>query len=250
MRLGPALGVAVLLLISAPASGDDIADACNDTLNDITNTLRACDVVIGRQNTDRATRIRAFQVRARTHLAAGNLNAALADFSTAISALPDGKLKGYVLYLRAQSRFDYSPRSPKSIALSLDDLERANVLASGNLRILETLARVYSAAGRDQAALGSANAALVIDPRSRSARKVRARAYESRGMNREALDDLNILLHRQLADPDLLTWRGRLHEKRRNAVKALADYRNAARVKTTQELLDGIERMERVLGRK
>ena len=244
----PAFGVFLLLLTAGPVGGDEISDACNDGLSDITNILRACDVVIGRQETDRATRIRAFQVRARTHLAARNITAALADFSTAISALPDGKLKGYVLYLRAQSRFDYTQQSPQSIKDSLNDLERANGLAPANPRILETLARLYQAAGRNQDAVKSTGEALIYDPRSISARKTRAQLYEADGLTREALNDLNVLVSRQLANPDLLTWRGRLHEKRRNLIQALADYRNAARVKTTQEVLDGIQRVERVLG--
>jgi len=241
-------GVVLLLLTAGPVGGDEISDACNDGLSDITNILRACDVVIGRQETDRATRIRAFQVRARTHLAAGNIAAALADFSTAISALPDGKLKGYVLFLRAQSRFDYTPHSLQSITDSLNDLERANGLAPANPRILETLARLYQATGRNQQAIKSTDEALFYDPRSISARKTRAQLYEADGLTREALEDLNVLVERQLANPDLLTWRGRLHEKRRNLKQALADYRNAARVKTTQEVLDGIQRVERVLG--
>jgi len=245
--LKPAFG-GVLLFMASAASADEISDACNDNLGDVVNTLRACDVVIGRQETDRASRIRAFQVRARTHLAAGNVAAALSDFSTAISALPDGKLKGYVLYLRALSRFDYTKHTRQSIASSLGDLERANALAPANPRILETLARVYGTAGRPRDAIRNASAALAYDPRLPTARKVRARSYETTSQTRKALNDLDVLLERQLADPDLLTWRGRLHEKRRNLRQALADYRNAARVKTTQELLDAIARLERVLG--
>jgi len=244
----PAFGVLLLLFSADPVGADEVSDACNDNLGNITNVLRACDVVIGRQETDRATRIRAFQVRARTHLAAGNIDAALSDFSTAISALPDGKLKGYVLYLRAQSRFDYTRRDPQALKDSLNDLERANELAPANPRILEILARLYQAAGRNQEAIKSAGEALFYDPRSISARKTRAQLYDADGLTREALIDLNILVERQLANPDLLTWRGRLHEQRRNLKQALADYRNAARVKTTQEVLDGIQRVERALG--
>lgn len=245
----PVAGFAVFLLLANPATADEISDACNESLTDVINTLRACDVVIGRQNTDRASRIRAFQTRAKAHLAAGNLKAALNDFSSAISALPDGKLKGYVLFLRAQSRFDYGNRTQQTIAASLDDLEVANGLASGNPGILETLSRVYLAAERYRDAIWSAETALTHDPRMIVARKTRARAFEAMGRTRDALTDLDILLKRQLADPGLLAWRGRLHEKRRNIRQALADYRNAARIKTTQELLDGIKRMEKVLGK-
>jgi tetratricopeptide (TPR) repeat protein len=250
---GPGLKVGVLLFmfnfITVNFSvADEISEGCNETLTDLTHTLRSCDVVIGRRNTDLATRIRAFQVRGKTHLAVGNIRAAMADFTSALSALPDGRLKGYVLYLRGQSRFDYAKRTDGVINASLDDLENANALAPANPRILETLARIYLIADRPEDAIRTANSAVENDPRALDARKSRAQAFEATGRNREAISDLNALLERRIGDPDLLAWRGRLHEKRRNVKQALADYRNAARRKTTQQLLDGIKRMERVLG--
>jgi len=249
-RILPVVGLVLFLFAPPESHANAIENQCKDTYFDITNTLRACDVVIGRQNTDRATRIRAFQVRAKVHLAAGNITAALDDFSSAISALPDGKLKGYVLFARALTRFDHYHRTDAAIALSLADLEQANNLAPGNPRIVEKLARLYEASGHYRDAIRVASIALQSDPQALAARKTRARAYEAMGKNINALSDLDILLERQKSNADLLTWRGHLHEKRRNYVHALADYRNAARHRTTQELLDRINRIERLLNRR
>ena len=243
----PVSGVAFFLFMPSISKSDEISRQCNDTNLDLNNALRACDVVIGRQNTSRAKRIRAFQVRAKVHLAAGNITASLNDLTSAIAALPDGRLKGYVLFLRAQTRFDYVARTEKTITASLADLERADTLAPANPRIIEILARVYGFSGQYSKAIDRATRVLNNDPRALIARKIRARAYETLGQNRNAIRDLDSLLARTRGDSTLLAWRGRLHEKRRNVVKALADYRNAARISTTQELLDGIKRLERIL---
>ncbi len=244
----PIFGIGLILFAPSSVEADRISRLCNDSSTDLINTLRACDVVIGRQNTGLAERIRAFQIRAKAHLATDNITAALNDLTSAISALPDGKLKGYVLFLRAQTRFDYSPRTDNAIAASLADLEQGDTLAPANPRIIEILARVYGFSGQHQNAIDRATSVLENDYRALAARKIRAYAFEALGKNREALIDLNALLERQRGNSDLLAWRGRLYEKRRNVTKALADYRNAARIKTTQNLLDGIKRMERILG--
>jgi tetratricopeptide (TPR) repeat protein len=243
-------GLAFALFTPVTAHSDEISRQCTDTNLDLINTLRSCDVVIGRQNTPRAERIRAFQVRAKIHLASRNIDASINDLTSAISALPDGKLKGYVLFLRGQTRFDYSARTPQSVDASLVDLEQADNLSPDNPRIIELLARVYGHKGLHLNAINQATAVLKNDDRALTARKVRAAAYEASGNTREALIDLDILLERQRGNPDLLTWRGRIHERRRNLVQALADYRNAARLETTQELLDSIERTEKALGQK
>jgi len=241
------LCIALLLAPSLGRAGDALGD-CNETHRNTLNTLRACDVVIGRRGTNKAVRIQAFQIRGKTHLATGNVSAAIADFTSAIDALPNGKLKGYVLFLRAQSRFDYTEKTATSLKATLDDLEIANDLAPDNPRILESLAKAYSAAGQHEDAARTAALVLTIDPRALNAYKVRATAFEALGQTHDAILELNTLLDRKLRDPELLAWRGRLHEKRRNAYLALADYRNAARLETTNELLAGIKRMKALLG--
>lgn len=245
--IGSVMGASLFLLTPIAAHSDQIARQCTDTHIDLINALRSCDVVIGRQNTPRADLIRAFQIRAKLHLARGNIDASMNDLTSAISALPDGKLKGYVLFLRGQTRFDYQPRTPQSTDTALVDLERADTLSPDNPRILELLARLYGHKGLHLNAIKHATAVLENDNRALVARKVRAAAYEAMGSSREALKDLDILIARQRGAADLLAWRGRLHEKRRNVVKALADYRNAARIETTEELLEGIARVEKIL---
>jgi len=242
------LSFLMLIILSSTATAGDPLGGCNETHRDTLNTLRACDVVIGRQDTHKAVRLQAFQIRGKAHLAAGNITAALADFTTVINALPMGKLKGYVLYLRGQSRFDYTEKTPASLKASVGDLEVANDLAPDNPRIMETLAKAYSVAGRHEDALRVASTVIQLNPRTLTAFRVRAASHEALGRNREAILDLNTLIDRKLRDAELLTWRGRLHEKRRNAHQALADYRNAARVETTDDLLAGIKRMEKLLG--
>jgi len=112
-------------------------------------------------------------------------------------------------------------------------------------RILETLARAYVRAGNDDAAVRAGTLALEGDPKSMIARRMRATALERRGDVDQARWDVDALVRRLPRDAELKAWRGRLHEKLGAWPRALYDYREAAKIETTDELLAAIKRMER-----
>jgi len=94
------LSVALCLAATTPVPADTAAEGCREAYGDVENTILSCDVYIAKPATRPIDRIRAYQIRAKAHLAAGHIQEALVDFSRAIDEMPDGRLKGYVRFLR------------------------------------------------------------------------------------------------------------------------------------------------------
>jgi len=238
------LSVALCLAVVFPARSDTAAEGCREAYGDVENTILSCNVYIAKPSTRPVDRIRAYQIRGKAHLAAGHIEEALVDFTRAIDDMPDGRLKGYVRFLRGTVWFDHTPRTPDNLQRALIDLEAADLEAPGVPRILETLARAYIRAGNDDRAVRAGTLALEGDPKSMIARRMRATALERRGDIEQARWDVDALVRRLPKDADLKAWRGRLHEKLGAWPRALYDYREAAKIETTDELLAAIERME------
>ncbi len=238
------VGLCALWAVSA-ASASEASNGCREAYSDYLNTIYACNLVIAKPSLATPHLIRALQIRAQALLASGRPLAAIRDYSIAIDRLPVGRLQGYILYLRGTTRLKYLRDGQKT---GTADLERANRQAPANTRILEALAGAYANQDRQRDAIGMASRVLDVDPRSVIARKIRARALELTGQSHLAIKDLDKLISDTPRDYDLSLWRGRIHHLRNNLHAALADYRNAARVKSTDELLTKIESLERALG--
>jgi len=239
------LFLALCLTAVIPARADTAAEGCREAYGDVENTILSCNVYIAKPTTRPVDRLRAYQIRGKAHLAAGHIEDALVDFTHAIDDMPDGRLKGYVRFLRGTVWFDHTPRTPENLQRALIDLEAADLEAPGVPRILETLARAYVRAGNNDRAVRAGTLALEGDPKSMIARRMRAMALERRGDIEEARWDVDALVRRLPRDAELKAWRGRLHEKLGAWPRALYDYRAAAKIETTDELLAAIERMER-----
>jgi len=239
------LSLALCLAAASPTRADTAAEGCREAYGDVENTILSCNVYIAKPTTRPIDRIRAYQIRGKAHLAAGHIDEALVDFTRAIEEMPDGRLKGYVRFLRGTVWFDHTPRAPDNLQRAMIDLEAADLEAPGVPRILETLARAYVRAGNDDRAVRAGTLALEGDPKSMIARRMRATALERRGDIEQARWDVDALVRRLPKDGELKAWRGRLHEKMGAWPRALCDYREAAKIETTDELLAAIERMER-----
>ncbi len=219
-------------------------NGCRDGFSDYKNTIYACNVLIAKPGLSTPQMVRALQVRAQALIVANRPADAVRDYTSAIERLPKGRLQGYLLYLRGRTNLEYLNGQ---VGQGTRDLEAANTLAPGNTRILEALAGAYYGQARYQEAITISTQAIDADPRSVVARKIRAQANENIGKAFKALVDLDMLLIQMPRDYDLLVWRARIHYTRNNSYAALADYRKAARIKTTDEILAVIARLERIL---
>ena len=225
------------------ASASKAHKGCREAFSDYTNTIHACNVLISSPDIPAAQLIRALQVRAGAYLASRNPELAEQDYTSAIERLPKGQLQGYILYQRGQLRVTYLPKKREA---GLVDLYQANALAPANTRILEALALAYLGQNNAKDALIYATQAVEIDPRSVIARKAIARAYQTQGKTHLVLKELNALLNLSPRDHDLLVWRGEINQKRNNIHAALADFRRAARIKSTDEILYRIRELEKL----
>lgn len=234
-----------LVFLSGPSQGASSArNGCQEAFADHVNTIRACNVLLASPRLSIPEQNRALQIRAQALLASDRPKEAIRDFTTAIENLPEGQLQGYLYYMRGATYIKHlSPRSKEG----LKDLETANNLAPGNTRILELLAQTYLTQGNFKAAVNRASEALDTDPRSVIALRTRAKANDNLGFTRLVLADLNDLLEHTPKDYDLFVWRGRVHQKRNNLYAALADFRKAVRLKSSDDLVSTIQRLERAL---
>lgn len=233
-----------MAIVSWPAAGGDVRDGCREGFSDYSNTIYACNIVISTPELATPELIRALQIRAQALVGSGQPGAAVRDYSSAIDRLPSGRLQGYILYLRGRTRLEHITESRVE---GISDLERANTLAPANTRIREALASIYFQQGRYEKAIKHSSDVLASDPRSVIARKVRARALEQSGQSYLTLKDLDVLITGTPRDYDLIVWRARIHHTRNNLHAALADYRKAARIKSSDELLSLIVQIEQWL---
>lgn len=233
-----------LCCLTTAAHGSDVEDGCRESFTDHANTILACNVVIASPSISIPRLIRALQIRAQAFLSTGRPEEAVADYSNAIEKLPVGQLQGYILYLRGRIRVRYIPGQ---LEQGTHDLELANAQAPANTRILEALAEVYLAMEQPLETIRVASQAIETDARSVIARKSRARAYDQLGKSHLALKDLNALLLQTPHNYDLIFWRGRIHQKRNNIYSALADFRNAVRIQSSDALSERIQELERLL---
>ncbi|NQV99035.1 MAG: hypothetical protein HQ483_05020 [Rhodospirillales bacterium] len=238
--------LSALLCLSHTARTSEAEKGCREAYADHANTIFACNVVIASPSVPIPQLIRALEIRAQALLSTGKPELALVDYTHAIGYLPAGKLQGYILYLRGKT---YLIHLADQLPNALADLQRANRQAPGNTRILEALATAYGKAGQTVDAIRIASEAIASDRRSVTALQIRAESYEKRGQIRQALDDLDALLAESPHDPDLMIWRGRIHQRRNNLYAALADYRNAARLRSDADLLARIQRLEQQIGK-
>ncbi len=236
------------LLLFAPYSWANAPEkGCREAFGDYLNTIRACNVVLSSPTLQIPEVIRALQIRAQALLGAGKPELAVIDYSRAITYLPKGQMQGYILYLRGKSRLDFLSSSPEVLETAVQDLEQANAQAPLNARILEALATAYLKQQHPEDAIRAATEALNADERSVIARKLRAQAHELTGRPRLALPDLDALLLNTPHDHELLVWRGRIHQNRNNVHAALTDFRKAARIQTTDKILERIRQLESLL---
>lgn len=236
--------LAVYFCLIPPSHANEAAKGCREAYADHANTIRACNVVIASTEIPVPHLIRALQIRAQALLSVGKPSDAVVDYTSAIVRLPTGQLQGYILYLRGRVRVQFLPDQSE---LGLLDLEQANAQAPANTRILEALAEVYLKNNQPEKTIRAASQAIEADPRSVVARRAKAHAHEKKGQLRLVLAELNTLLLQSPHDYDLFVWRGRIHQKRNNIYSALADYRKAVRIRTSDVLLERIKKLERAL---
>lgn len=243
------VAICAFLLFShhAGAEGNEAGRGCREAFSDHINTVRACNVVLASPSLPIPEVIRALQIRAQALLGTGKPELAITDYTRAISYLPKGQLQGYIFYLRGKTYLEFLSITAENLKLATRDLEQANWQAPYNSRILEALTTAYMKQQRPEDAIRTATEALRADERSVIARKLRAHAQEQIGKARFALDDLDVLLVNTPHDHELLIWRGRIHQNRNNIHAALADFRKAARILTTDDILKRIRQLEAVL---
>ena len=235
------------MLFAQNTIANEVEKGCREAFGDYINTIHACNVVLASSSLPIPEVIRALQIRAQALLGAGKPDLAITDYTRAMTYLPKGQLQGYILYLRGKTHLDFLSFSAEHLQMAVNDLERANAQAPLNTRILEALAAAYMKQQRFEDTIHAATDALRADGRSVIARKLRAQAEEQLGRARLSLVDLDSLLLNTPHDHELLIWRGRIHQNRNNVHAALADYRKAARVQTTDDLLMKIRQLESLL---
>jgi len=230
--------------IAWAVSAAEVREGCRDSFSDYSNTIYACNIIIATPGLPVPELIRALQVRAQALVGVGQPHDAIRDYDSAIDRLPSGRLQGYILYLRGRTRLEHLTEEQ---GLGIADLERANALAPSNTRILEALASASFKQNNLENTIKHASNALESDPRSVIARKLRARALDNTQQSYLALRDLDVLISATPRDYDLLVWRARIHHRRNNLHAALADYRKAARIRSSDELLSLITQIEQWL---